>query len=117
MQHHIISVKERVLSIVGDVVASFPDAQPRLAFVGYRDYDDKPPLTTLDFTASPEQFRAFLAKVKASGGADPAEDVFSGLQAAAGLSWQSENRIIVHIAGEMWPGLLLCLVLLGLPMC
>jgi len=129
-------VRKEVPNIVGGIAQVYPDLNLHVAFVGYRDHDDKPPLEVLGFadydSARPSAavkpsattvsrgetpstcgtaaagrskpsggraaFEAFVAGLRACGGGDTVENVFSGLEAAAGLQWQSVNRIMVHIA-------------------
>ncbi|KAG2485289.1 hypothetical protein HYH03_015964 [Edaphochlamys debaryana] len=118
MQSSIDTVRDKVLAIADDIRARFPSLRLRVAFVGYRDYDDPVPLTSLDFvgiapkatqhtataaggTAAGDgsaRFRTFVGGIRAEGGGDAPEDVFSGLEAAAGLSWASANRLLVHVA-------------------
>lgn len=105
VQPYIDMVRRKLPSIARDIRASFPDSQLRVAFVGYRDYDDAQPLVVLDFRALSKRggsvsntFEAFLRELHATGGGDAAEDVFSGLEAVARLDWRSTNRVLVHIA-------------------
>ncbi|UJR24468.1 hypothetical protein I4U23_005843 [Adineta vaga] len=48
---------------------------PRLSFVGYSDIDEM--IEKLDFTDDVNTFKAFLDKVRATGGDDACEDVFN----------------------------------------
>ena len=84
----------------------------RVAFVGYRDYGEE--ISQLDFVpltigqvgkrsirdaAGMARFVDFVSGVEADGGGDTAEDVFTGLEQAALLSWLSHGtRLIIHIA-------------------
>ncbi|KAG2489220.1 hypothetical protein HYH03_012242 [Edaphochlamys debaryana] len=115
MQKSIDTVRKEVNSIARAVRDRFPALCLRVAFVCYRDYNDAAPITSLDFVEFPRSasarssvtaggqegdrvFQDFVAGIKADGGDDDAEDVFSGLEAAAALSWRSANRLLVHIA-------------------
>jgi hypothetical protein len=56
-----------------------------MSFVGYRDFDmqtEEHMFKVLDFTEDPDDFTVFLAKVRARGGADLAEDVCGGFEKA-----------------------------------
>ncbi|KAJ9511610.1 hypothetical protein QJQ45_007355 [Haematococcus lacustris] len=79
-----------------------PRTVMRLAFVCYRDYHDAQPLVTSPFFEGRDaasHLSSFAAGVRAEGGDDVAEDVFSGLEAVCGLAWKSQgSRILVHIA-------------------
>ena len=66
--------------------------QVRCAFVAYRDYDDTPNVEVLDFTSDFHQFSKFVRSVVATGGGDECEDVFSGLQSLANLSWRGPTE-------------------------
>jgi len=59
----------------------------------------------------------FIARSKAMGGGDGAEDVAGGLKKALSLTWKGDTRIIIHIAdapahgaeysggrSDNWPG-------------
>ena len=90
-------VKDEIRSMVDQIKRSNPQCVMKLAFVGYTDYNDpKPP--QLDFTEDMQAFHATLDSVKAGGGGDGAEDVFTGLQDAGKLTWSSGNRVLIHIA-------------------
>lgn len=52
----------------------------------------------MDFSTGRDSFVEGVGAIEATGGDDAAEDVFSGLEAAAALEWQSFNRVLVHIA-------------------
>ena len=56
-----------------------------MSFVGYRDFDqqtDEHQFEVLDFTDDPDDLTVFLAKVRAKGGADLAEDICGGFEKA-----------------------------------
>ena len=94
-------VKDSIVSIADQIRSTFPALQLRTAFVAYRDYDDAQPVEVLDFVdhaTSHSRFQSFVQAIEADGGADEAEDIFSGLAAAASLSWKSANRVLVHMA-------------------
>ncbi|KAK9796283.1 hypothetical protein WJX73_004046 [Symbiochloris irregularis] len=71
MRGWIEMVKERVVSIMDDIRASFPDLQLRAAFVAYRDYEDKQNAQTFEFVdlnTSSSSFAEFVGSIKAVGG-------------------------------------------------
>jgi hypothetical protein len=73
----------------------------RFAFVAYRDYEDVPSVEFLDFTHKIKEFKVFVRGVVATGGGDACEDVFSGLEKAGQLSWntaQGAARALYHMA-------------------
>ncbi|GAX76652.1 hypothetical protein CEUSTIGMA_g4098.t1 [Chlamydomonas eustigma] len=67
----------------------------------YRDYSDNPNVEVFDFSSDLSQFSTFVRSIQAKGGADQCEDVFSGLESLAKLSWKSQNqssKVIFHLA-------------------
>jgi hypothetical protein len=96
-------VKDKVAAMASGINAAYPECSLRVSFVLYRDYDD--PNTdsdkgcnfTTDFSGKSSTFIRALSAVRAKGGADAAEDVFTGLQRVANLDWQARNRLLVHI--------------------
>jgi len=75
----------------------------RVAFVGYRDFDDSVRFEVKDFVAGEniDEVTKLLMHCTATGGGDAPEDVAGGLEKALHLSWsQSSSRIkmIVHVA-------------------
>jgi hypothetical protein len=79
----------------------------RIAIVAYRDFSDGAErIETLPFTDSKDAALAFLTGLTAKGGADVAEDVRGGLEAALALEWHvgkdatqdsKYTKVIVHI--------------------
>lgn len=57
-----------------------------MGFVGYRDVNDKEKLVYNEITSDVETLVAILAKQKADGGGDVAEDVCSGIEKAMSLN-------------------------------
>ena len=43
-------------------------------------------------------FTEKMMSIKAAGGADECEDVFTGMEKTINLSWAARNRIVIHIA-------------------
>lgn len=76
----------------------------RMAFVGYRDVDDKKRFERWNFPSAAlsnasEAWASFLASIKAGGGEDKAEDVLGGLREALSLSWSADHlKLLVHVA-------------------
>lgn len=65
----------------------------RVAFVGYRDYDDGE-ITKHDFTTDIGALKSYMQGLTATGGADVCEDVLGGLEAALDLNWASTVRVL-----------------------
>ncbi|KAG0605400.1 hypothetical protein M758_9G056100 [Ceratodon purpureus] len=103
MQRFIKEVKKKVPDIAASVKKQWPDLKLRVAFAPYRDYEDfdRDDQETCDFTndfsGSQSAFVKALSGISAGGGGDDAEDVFSGLERVARLSWKSRTRVLVHI--------------------
>lgn len=108
MESYIAGVKNSIRNIV-DKLTSKSEAvgkqsivkKIRLAFVGYRDFGDKPQFAIFPFNHSVNQFHKFCESVKAFGGDDAPEDVFGGLfKALWQLSWKKDGwtRMLFHIA-------------------
>ena len=82
----------------------YPECKMRVAFAPYRDYedtvkdDDEACDFTTSFTGPDSTFVRALSRVRASGGGDDAEDVFTGIARVAGFSWNAPNRLLIHIA-------------------
>ena len=55
-------------------------------------------MEVLPFTTDLQAFKSFVGSVRATGGGDAAEDVFSGIEAAQALAWEAGSRILVHVA-------------------
>jgi hypothetical protein len=90
--------KEEINNIVDYVVTEFTGINIRIAFVGYRDYGDKPDFSVKDFTTDPDSMKKYLTTISASGGNDMPEDVFGGLDKAINLNWKSDVKICFFIA-------------------
>lgn len=92
------------LQVAKQVRDKLPAADYRLAFVGYRDYDE-PDCQVFPFTSDVASIEARLNGVRASGGADTAEDVASGLLAVLALDWHGDTRLLFHVADAPAHGL------------
>lgn len=93
-------VKEQFQSMFDAVKETYGQVLIKAGVVAYRDFDQGENHTdVLDFTGNPAKLRDFLSSVKAVGGGDVAEDVFTGLEKAATLSWmKSCTNLICHVA-------------------
>ncbi|KAK5175287.1 uncharacterized protein LTR77_000425 [Saxophila tyrrhenica] len=99
MGPYIDTAKEQVKTIVDDIQRKFLNqSEVRMAVVSYKDHGDSGHLEFLDFTSSVEAVHQFLARLRATGGGDPPEDVLGGLQMALHASWKQQTRCIIHIA-------------------
>ena len=85
MQPYINEAKDTILRLHNKILSMFGKAVVSFAFVGYRDYNDKPPVI-VDFTSA-EIFKTNIQTVKASGGADTCENVYDGLDKLSKLGW------------------------------
>jgi hypothetical protein len=95
LQPSIEMVKSDARKLVTGVQDAFPECKIRVAFVGYRDYDEETDVIdfTPDFATDVSSFVTKLASVRASGGGDVPEDVFTGLETAASLNWSAQGGI------------------------
>jgi hypothetical protein len=105
MQMWINAVHQKLNEIISAISVKFPTAILRIAFVGYRDYQDDEPLVFTDFRENPRELQDFVRKVVATGGGDEAEDILAGLDCLLSLSWQSRFRHLIHIADAPTHGL------------
>ncbi|CAF0910013.1 unnamed protein product [Rotaria sp. Silwood1] len=94
MREYLDATKTQIRQLTEGIVQLY-SIKPYLAFVGYRDIGEN--LEKLDFTDDENRFQEFLNEVQAMGGDDTCEDVFSGLETVAQLSWSNPNRLLVHI--------------------
>jgi hypothetical protein len=74
MGQYIDNTKAQIHQLT-DIIFRLFSTKVRLGFIGYRDINEK--LEQLDFTDDITIFQIFLATVKATGGGDACEDVFS----------------------------------------
>jgi len=99
MQPWIDATKEKVMNIIQEAQAAYPQTHFRLAVVVYRDFDMGPrSMQVQPFTPEIKQIQKFLGTVKAHGGMDGPEDINGGFQLALNdLEWTSSIKILVHI--------------------
>lgn len=80
-------------SIAKTVQEMHPNITLRIAYVGYRDYD-QPAASRFEIlpfadTACVSRLTTFLESVRAKGGGDSQEDVVGGLRQVTALEWRS----------------------------
>ncbi len=75
----------------------------RLAFVAYRDHDNKPVWEGHPFTTDVNSIRKFLFGIRITGGADLPEAVFEGLAACASLQWNPQATRTIILIGDARP--------------
>jgi len=98
MEPWIQAAKDQAFAIVRKTQQETPDADVRVAFVGYRDYGDNPQFVCKYFEDVDVTLDA-IRDVHAMGGDDEAEDVAGGLLAAAMLVWREDAaKSLIHIA-------------------
>jgi hypothetical protein len=69
-----------------------------VAFVGYRDYGDRPDFSIHEFTEDIEKVKNFISGVYASGGGDFPEDVQGGFHKALNMNWEPRSiKTAFHI--------------------
>eukprot|EP00826_Nyctotherus_ovalis_P038025 TRINITY_DN3527_c0_g3_i2.p1 TRINITY_DN3527_c0_g3~~TRINITY_DN3527_c0_g3_i2.p1 ORF type:complete len:571 (+),score=121.77 TRINITY_DN3527_c0_g3_i2:45-1757(+) len=93
MQYYIDAIREVLMDFlknVSDVIC----AQPRVAFVGFRDKGDKEQIEYKEFTSKPKEMVEFLEKVKCYGGGDMCEDLVAPLKKALTLDWMSDLNYV-----------------------
>jgi hypothetical protein len=75
----------------------------RLAFIAYRDHDNKPVWDGHAFTTNVNSIRDYLFKLRITGGADYPEAVFEGLAACAELKWSKQATKQIVLVGDAPP--------------
>jgi len=102
MGSYIATAKEKILFLVKNLKAKYPDMKLRLAFIGYRDVDDwihgEQQYIFVPFTEDEEEFKTQIAGVQATGGGDFPEDVYVGLKAGVELEWKSNIRMMTLLS-------------------
>lgn len=96
LQPSIELVKRETRTLVRGIQEEYPAAALRVAFVGYRDYGEETDVIdfTPEFVADGSAFVTALARVRAQGGDDAPEDVFTGLERAAALGWRAQGELL-----------------------
>ena len=105
MGHIIDACKAHVAAIIRGLLSELEVGELRVAFVGYRDWGERnnaahPRVVALPFVghAGVEAFAERIGRESAHGGADMAEDVLSGMEAARDLEWRGDVRVCLFIA-------------------
>ena len=75
----------------------------RLAFVAYRDHDNKPVWEGHRFTVEVVAIRNFLFNLRITGGADLPEAVLEGLTACGSLNWNPYAARQIILVGDARP--------------
>ena len=75
----------------------------RLAFVAYRDHDNKPIWEGHRFTVEIVSIRDFLFNLRITGGATPPEAVLKGLAACGSLNWNPNAARQIILVGDARP--------------
>ncbi|KAJ3223616.1 hypothetical protein HK099_000908 [Clydaea vesicula] len=100
MQHWFDQAHRKVQEIVNEVHQKYPESELRMAFVGYRDFEDDglSRYEVHDFSAADELSNFMATKVGlCAGGFDAAEDVIGGFVEILKLSWKAKTRLVVFI--------------------
>jgi hypothetical protein len=98
MEPWIQAAKDHIVTIVNKTQQETPEAEVRVAFVGYRDYGDSPQIIRQNF-GNADMLLDRIDNVHAKGGHDIAEDVAGGLMNVRTLAWDViAVKSIVHIA-------------------
>jgi hypothetical protein len=75
----------------------------RLAFVAYRDHDNKPVWDGHPFTTDIASIRKYLFDLRVTGGADYPEAVLEGLEACGELTWNKKATRQIVLVGDAPP--------------
>lgn len=98
MEPWIQAAKSQIRSIVDGTKTQYPNAEIKIAFVGYRDIHDTERFIPFSFR-TPSSLLHSIEHVHATGGHDECEDVAGGLVQARRLEWDDADvKCIVHIA-------------------
>ena len=94
------AAKQHLKDILSGLCEETGVGEFRVAFVGYRDFNDPDRVVCQPFVVASEAQTVVAAidREKASGGADEPEDVVAGLNRALALDWQGDVRVLVHLA-------------------
>lgn len=70
-----------------------------MGFCAYRDRFDSKVTEKFDLSVKVDLFKNALNNLKATGGADTAEDVISGVQELKKLKWRKyASKVVIHVA-------------------
>lgn len=98
--------KRKIWSIANTIVDINPDADIRMALIGYRDRGDDYVITTHDMSADIQGLYGNLVQFEANGGGDTPESVNEALDTAVRkLQWSKEgdSRRIIFLVGDAPP--------------
>ncbi len=102
----IAGAKRKIWSIANTIVDINPDADIRMALIGYRDYGDAYVVKTFDMSADIQGLYGNLNRFRANGGGDTPEAVNEALDASvAKLNWSHGNdtRRMIFLVGDAPP--------------
>lgn len=83
--------KETLSGIIKNVQSDHAGLTVTVAFVGYRDVQDKPRFEIFEFSEDLDACAKFIGTMKATGGGDAPEDVQGGLQKALEMKWTTDS--------------------------
>lgn len=101
MQDLLDETRYSIKYILDKIKQDSPGIDVRLAYEGYRDFEDLKQgerYYTIDFQDNMDVFKKSLDGIIAKGGGDDAEDVAGGLFAGINMSWKSNARYAILIA-------------------
>lgn len=105
MKPWIVAAKERLIDSLRTINQQYPDYEIKVAFIGYRDYNDSEKMILVDFTKDHHKVKNRISIIQAEGGEDAAEDVAGAYRVAASLEWYADVRLMVHICDAPAHGL------------
>jgi hypothetical protein len=100
------AAKEEIIKIITSLKSSYPLANIRVGFVGYRDHCDRDQpagrsrLEIEDLTGSIESVVKKISEQEAVGGGDNPEDIPGGIEAAINMSWGQSSAKIIILVGD-----------------
>ena len=100
----IAGAKRKIWSIANTIVEINPNADIRMALVGFRDFGDDYVVKKFDLSADIQDLYGNLTRFNAAGGGDTPEAVNEALhEAVTQLSWQGEGNKIIFLVGDSPP--------------
>ena len=105
MNPYIYAAKKKSKEVIDKFKTKYPDMTFRVAFVGYRDFDDREQFNICNFTTDIDRILAFIDGVYAYGGGDLAENLAGAFQKTIELSWAGDIKQIVLITDATPHGL------------
>jgi len=91
--------KNHIVEIARSLNREIGGRDVRMAFVGYRDYQDDGRVVCKQFVSAnnTEEVVSAILNEGPSGGGDEPEDVLSGMMAVRDLDWKGHLRICLHV--------------------